>query len=319
MKQIELRGLAVRFGEVHALDDVTLSFDSGRVAMLVGPNGAGKSTLMKVLLGLIRPDHANFEVDGQRRAIDNAWKEHVGYLPESVGFSENLTGRQLLGFFARARAVERTRLEEVLDRVGLMHAAGRAIRGYSRGMRQRLGLAVSILSKPELLILDEPTAGLDQEGLGVLWDVIDEWREAGRMVLVSSHDLALMERRVDDICVLRSGRVVAVGTADDLRRSTGLPHRVWFEVARGEEGRLETLCNAMRKWGRGKVELHEEGILAEIPQDEILQLIEIQSGFPGVVAGIRVEEPTLDQVYDTLLGTEERAQRPQVARASEVS
>lgn len=301
MKRIEARGLAVRFDKLRALDDVAISLTEGRAMMLVGPNGAGKSTLMKVLLGLVRPDHATFEIDGRRVSIDNAWKENIGYLPEAVGFSENLTGRQLLRFFARARAVDDGRVLDVLERVGLTQAASRAIRGYSRGMRQRLGLAVAILSRPELLILDEPTAGLDQEGLAVLWRVIEEWREAGRMVLTSSHDLALMERRVDDICVLREGRVLAVGTADDLRRTANLPHRICFEVAADAGGRIELLCNAMQKWGRGVIERREEGIVAEVPQSAILELVEIQSGFPGVVTGVRVEEPTLDQVYDELL------------------
>jgi Cu-processing system ATP-binding protein len=301
MNELQARALAVRLGSVQALDDVSVSLTGGRVMMLVGPNGAGKSTLMKVLLGLIRPDHGRFEVDGQPVAIDNAWKQRIGYLPESVGFSENLTGRQLLRFFANARAVSRDRVELMLDRVGLAESGGRAIRGYSRGMRQRLGLAVAILSNPDLLILDEPTAGLDQEGLTVLWSVIDEWRDAGRMVLTSSHDLAMMERRVDEICVLRRGQVIAQGSGDDLRRSAKLPHRIWLEVAEVSDNRVELLCDAMRKWGKGSIERREGGILAEVSQDAILELVEIQSGFPGVITGMRVEEPTLDLVYDELL------------------
>jgi Cu-processing system ATP-binding protein len=304
MREIQARGLEVRFGSVDALDDVSLTLREGRVVMLVGPNGAGKSTLLKVLLGLVRPDHASFEVDGRRVAIDNAWKQHIGYLPEAVGFSENLTGRQLLRFFGRARAVSRSRVDETLERVGLAEAASRAIRGYSRGMRQRLGLAVAILSTPDLLILDEPTAGLDQEGLSVLWDVIDEWQSANRIVLTSSHDLALMERRVDEICVLRRGRVIANGTSLDLRRAAKLPHRIWFEVGEASDSRIDLLCDAMRKWGKGTIERHEGSVLAEVSEDSILELVEIQSGFPGLVTGMRVEEPTLNLVYDKLLNDE---------------
>ncbi len=306
MKEIQARALTVRFGDVQALDDVSLSLQEGEVMMLAGPNGAGKSTLMKVLLGLVRPDHARFEVDGRPVAIDNEWKEQIGYLPEAVGFSENLTGHQLMRFFASARAVRRERIDEVLGRVGLSAASRRAIRGYSRGMRQRLGLGVAILSTPDLLILDEPTAGLDQEGLSVLWSVTEEWRNAGRMVITSSHDLAMMERRVDEICVLRQGRVIAVGTTDDLRRSAKLPHRIWFDVDEASGARVELLCDAMRKWGQGRIERREGRILAEVSQDSILGLVEVQSGFPGVVTGMRVEEPTLDLVYDKLLHEETR-------------
>jgi Cu-processing system ATP-binding protein len=302
VREVQARGVEVRIGSHQVLDDVGVGLSAGKVMMLVGPNGAGKSTLMKVLLGLVRPDHAIFEVDGQRASIDKGWKRHVGYLPEAVAFSENLSGHQLLRFFARARGVAIGRVDETLERVGLAQAGRRKVRGYSRGMRQRLGLAVAILSTPDLLILDEPTVGLDQEGLSVLWSVIDEWRETGRLVLASSHDLALMERRVDEICVLRTGRVIAHGTTDDLRRIAQLPHRIWLETGEATDARAGLLCEAMRKWGKGKIERHTDHILCELPQDAILELVEIQSGFPGVVVGIRVEEPTLDLVYDQLLG-----------------
>jgi Cu-processing system ATP-binding protein len=302
MRGLQARGVSVRFGRLQALDDVTLSVDSGGAVMLVGPNGAGKSTFIKVLLGLVRADFAVFEMDGKRALIDNDWKRRIGYLPEAVAFSDNLSGAQLLRFFANARGVPRSRVDEVLERVGLHRARRRAIRGYSRGMRQRLGLAVAILSTPDLLVLDEPTAGLDQEGLSVLWSVIAEWREAGRMVIASTHDLALMERRMDEICVLRNGRLLAHGTAEDLRRSAGLPHRIWFEVGDAPDAKVELLCEAMRKWGKGRIERLGDRILAEVASDETLALVEIQSGFPGVVRGIRVDEPTLDVVYEKLLG-----------------
>ena len=300
--RLQARGVSVRFGSLQALDDVSLSIEAGHAVMLVGPNGAGKSTFIKVLLGLVRPDFAVFESDAGRVAIDNAWKQRIGYLPEAVAFSENLSGRQLLRFFASARGVARSQVADVLERVGLAHAGRRAIRGYSRGMRQRLGLGVAILSTPELLVLDEPTAGLDQEGLAVLWSVISEWREAGRMVIASTHDLALMERRMDEICVLREGRVLAHGSAEALRRSARLPHRIWFETGQASDTKVELLCAAMRKWGKGRIERVGDRILVEVAANETLELVEIQSGFPGIVRGIRVEEPTLDVVYDKLLG-----------------
>jgi Cu-processing system ATP-binding protein len=302
VRRLQARGVSVRFGSLQALDDVSLSIDAGHAVMLVGPNGAGKSTFIKVLLGLVRPDFAVFESDAGRVAIDNDWKQRVGYLPEAVAFSENLSGRQLLKFFASARGVARSQVDGVLERVGLAHAGRRAIRGYSRGMRQRLGLGVAILSTPDLLVLDEPTVGLDQEGLWVLWSVISEWREAGRMVIASTHDLAMMERRMDEICVLREGRVLAHGSAEDLRRSAQLPHRVWFETGESPDTKVELLCESMRKWGKGRIERVGDRILAEVAADETLALVEIQSGFPGVVRGIRVEEPTLDIVYDKLVG-----------------
>jgi Cu-processing system ATP-binding protein len=301
VKTIHARGISVSFSGLQALDDVSVRLEAGNVTMLAGPNGAGKSTLIKVLLGLVRPEQGRLEIDDQVVSIDNTWKARIGYLPESVAFSENLSGQQVLRFFARARGVSRQRVSEVLEFVGLAGASGRRVRGYSRGMRQRLGLAVSILSVPDLLILDEPTSGLDQEGLAVLWRVLADWREAGRHVLVSSHDLALMERRIDELCVLRSGRVLAQGNKDELRHAARLPHRVWFDVDGTDDERIDVLCGAMEKWGRGHIERLEGRLCVEVPAESILDLMEIQSGFPGAVRGLRVEEPTMDLVYEQLL------------------
>jgi Cu-processing system ATP-binding protein len=301
MKRVYAQGVSVSFSGLLALDDVSVCLDAGRVTMLVGPNGAGKSTLIKFILGLVRADQGRLQVEDRVVPIDNAWKAQIGYLPEAVAFSENLSGQQVLRFFARARGVSRQRMGEVLERVGLSSASGRRVRGYSRGMRQRLGLGVAILSTPELLILDEPTSGLDQEGLAVLWEILRDWRESGRLVLVSSHDLALMERRIDELFVLRSGRVLAQGSKEDLRHVARLPHRVWFDVDGTDEDRIQSLCDAMEKWGGGRFERLDGHLCVEVPADSILDLMEIQSGFAGVVRGLRVEEPTLDLVYEKLL------------------
>jgi len=301
VRSLALRGASVRLGSVQALDDASLTLTAGRATLLVGPNGAGKSTLIRAILGLVRLDQGHFELDGAPHRVDSDWKRRIGYLPEAVAFSENLSGQQVLRFFASARGVHRRRVPEVLARVGLRDARRRAIRGYSRGMRQRLGLGVAILAESPLLILDEPTSGLDQEGLGVLWSVIAEWREQGRMVLASTHDLALMERRVDEACVLQAGRVRADGPIDELRAAADLPHRIWLHVEPGEP-RVELLCTALTQWGVGRVERGDDRVLVEVPPSAVLELMRIQGGFPGVVRGVRVEEPTLDLVYDRLLG-----------------
>ena len=291
----------MRLGRVRALDDVSLTLRGGAVSLLAGPNGAGKTTLIKVLLGLVRPDSASFDLDGAPVSIDKEWRRRIGYLPEAVAFSDNLSGQQLLAFFARARGVSRARVDAVLDQVGLAHARRRAIRGYSRGMRQRLGLGVAILANPELLVLDEPTVGLDQEGLSVLWGVLNDWRSAGRLVLISTHDLALTERRVDDICVLQAGRVLVQGTASHLRRKADLAHRVWLDVGGAEGAEIQRLHAAVTGWGKGIVRLSDEQLVVEVSAGAILELMKIQGAFPGTVRGLRVEEPSLDMVYERLL------------------
>ena len=301
MKRLELRDVTVRFGAVQALAGVSLALDAGEVLMLVGPNGAGKSTLMSVLLGLVRPNRGELLVDGKVRSLrGHGIKDFVGFLPEAVAFSESLTGRQVLRFFAWARGVSRKRVDAVLDRVGLMHAQGRSVRGYSRGMRQRLGLGVAILSEPELLILAEPTGGLDQEGLAVLWSVLEEWREKGRTVLLASHDLALLERRVERICLMSSGRVKAEGTPEALRLRAGIPHRVTLELHDCASARVDELLAAVSELGLTPSPPADQRFSVEVEHDALLPLMAAQARYPDVVAALRVLEPQLDQIYERL-------------------
>lgn len=303
MKTLTLKDVVVRFGEVRALDGVSVSVHSGETVMLVGPNGAGKSTLLRVLLSLVRAQRGELLVDDKPLKVGirgglHAFRRQLGYLPEAVAFSENLSGRNVLKFFAMARGVPKGRINAVLKRVGLEHAARRAVRGYSRGMRQRLGLGVAILADPHLLVLDEPTGGLDQEGLEVLWGVLAEWREMGRIALISSHDLTLLERRVDRIGVLKHGRLVAMGSPADLRERVGLPVRVTFGVGSGGNG----LASALADWQ--VVERDDRRLVVEAPPDRLLDLVRFSVAHERVVTSMRVEEPGLDQVYDRLLGEE---------------
>lgn len=298
MNEVSLRDVSVRFGDVQALDGVDIAVRAGEVVMLAGPNGAGKSTLLKVLLGLVRPAHGQLRIDGQESGVDNDFKRRFGYLPEAAAFAGNLSGRDVLRFFARARGVPRRRVDEVLQTVGLSHAAKRATRGYSRGMRQRLGVGVAILHEPELLLLDEPTGGLDQEGLALLWTVLARWRDKGRLVLLSSHDLSLLERRVDRICVLQAGKVCASDTPDRLRVDAGLPVRVTFEMTVD----ARPLADALLGTGLcGLVQASPGRLSVEVPPSALLSVLDVRSRFDGSVDALRVEEPGLDDVYEQIL------------------
>lgn len=304
MKELVLDHLSVTFGEVHALRDVSVTARAGEALMLIGPNGAGKSTMIRILLGLVRPDAGSIVVDGQKVSVGRTFKENLGYLPEAIAFSDNLTGRQVLRFFARARAVSKRRVDVVLERVGLAAAAKRKVRGYSRGMRQRLGLGIAILSEPDLLVLDEPTGGLDQEGLAVLFSVLDEWREAGRMVLIATHDLTLLERRVDRVCILESGRRVALDTPMALREAAELPVRVTFTV----EGDSAALLEALASWGGGDVEDAGARIVVAAPPSQLMALMDIRADYGDVVTGLRVEEPGMDEIYEHYLHSNRAAE-----------
>ncbi len=225
---ISVDRLTVDFGSVLALENVSMELRSGEVSVLAGPNGAGKSTLLSVLLGLVAPDRGEVRVNGRVAASVGKpaalWlREQVGYLPEAVAFWDNLSGRQVMRFFALARGVSFSKADDMMVRMGLARAAGRRVSTYSRGMRQRLGLGVAVLHNPELLVLDEPTGGLDQQGLHILWEILEEWKSAGRLVVMSTHELALIERRATRVHVLVDGVVRAGGTPPELREQSGLP------------------------------------------------------------------------------------------------
>ncbi|MCA9605271.1 MAG: ABC transporter ATP-binding protein [Myxococcales bacterium] len=294
---LSLDAISVRFGKVQALRDVSIQLRRGEALMLVGPNGAGKSTLVHVLLGLVRPDEGRVSIDGKPVRVDRKLKEQLGYLPEAIAFSENLTGLQVLRFFAHARAVKRGRVDDVLRRVGLTDAAKRTVRGYSRGMRQRLGLAIAILAEPPLLVLDEPTGGLDQEGLSVLFGVLAEWRAEGRLALVATHDLTLLERRVDRVCVLKSGRRVALDTPAALRAQAGLPVRVTFS----SHGDTRAIEEALRARGATRVFAEAGCVIAHVPPERLMASMDVGAEHRDQIDGLRVEEPGMDEVYEHFL------------------
>ncbi len=303
MKELALENISVRFGAVKALEAASVKVSAGQVLMMVGPNGAGKSTLTRVLLGLIRPQTGVVKVDGKTQAINNQFKKSLGYLPEAVAFSETLRGRQVLRFFAWARGVPRKSIDKVLERVGLTHAAGRPVRGYSKGMRQRLGLAVAILGDPELLILDEPTGGLDTEGLSVLWSILSEWQDKGRIVFMASHQLALLERRVDTICVFQSGKLLASGSPQELREVAGLRQKAILglseEVADAQQ--VRDFVTEIEAWQPCTARHDDSQLVVELEQGNLLGLMDIRGRHGKAVTDFEVHDPTLDMVYEQLL------------------
>ncbi len=219
MTSLVTTGLTKRYGDVNVVDGLDLIVEEGELYGFLGPNGAGKTTTIRMALGLILPSSGEVELLGERVSGDGraAALRRTGALVEEPGFYRFLSGRRNLEVFARAGAdgdgVARRlgRIDPVLEQVGLSAAAGKRVKAYSQGMRQRLGIALALLGEPRILILDEPTNGLDPAGMREVRDLLRDFADGGTTVFVSSHLLAEVEAMCDRVGVLSRGRLVAEG------------------------------------------------------------------------------------------------------------
>ena len=240
---IEVRGLTRRYGDVLAVDDLSFTVEPGKVTGFLGPNGAGKSTTMRVVLGLDRPTSGAALVNGRPYATFAEPLREVGALLDAGAAHPGRTGRAHLRVAARTNGLPRRRVDEVVDRVGLGRAAGRRIKGYSLGMRQRLGIATALIGDPGVLMFDEPINGLDLDGVRWIRDLLRQLADEGRTVLISSHLLGEMEQIADRLVVIGRGRLIADATTEEIL--SGLGH-VQVRVRSPEPDRL---CARLRERG----------------------------------------------------------------------
>ncbi len=220
-------------GRVHALRGVSMRVRRGEVFGLLGPNGAGKSTLVKILMTVIRPSRCRGEMLGAEVGDKSALRR-VGYLPEHHRFPEHLTAREVVDYFGALadvpRRERRRRGDELLELVGLGAWGDKKVRGFSKGMRQRLGIAQALVSDPDLVLLDEPTDGVDPVGRRDIRGILVELRSRGKTVFLNSHLLSELEMVCDRVAILVQGRVWSQGTLDELTRES----RRYEVVVRGE-------------------------------------------------------------------------------------
>jgi ABC-type multidrug transport system ATPase subunit len=213
---LEFSGATKRFGGVTAVSDFTARVEPGVVTGFLGPNGAGKTTSLRMLLGLVRPTAGSATIDGVRYAKLKNPLQTVGAVLEASSFHPGRTGAAHLAVYAKAGRIPKARVDEVLGLVGLSDAAGRKVGGYSLGMRQRLGLAYALLGDPGVLVLDEPTNGLDPEGIRWIRGFLRQLAREGRTVFVSSHLLAEVQQTVDALLIIAAGRLVFQGALEEL-------------------------------------------------------------------------------------------------------
>jgi ABC-2 type transport system ATP-binding protein len=237
---IEVRGLVKRYGEITAVDHVDLTVNPGDVFGYLGPNGAGKTTSLRMMLGLIRPSEGSVRLFGRDPQASVAALDGVAGFVEAPSFYPYLSGRDNLRLCSALDGESTTTIEEVLEIVELRDRAKDKVKGYSHGMRQRLGIASALLRNPRLLLLDEPATGLDPAGMRDMRELIRDLGERGITVLLSSHQMMEVEELCNRVAIIRSGRVAYEGSLAELRGRAGVSYR----LRTTDDGRAKDVCLA---------------------------------------------------------------------------
>lgn len=275
---LSIDNITKRFGERTAVDGLSLEVDEGEIFGLLGPNGAGKSTTIHMAVGLLQPSAGSIDINGAGRPDDPRVRMFVGVATQALALYEDLTGRENLRFFGRlyelARPALAKRVDEAAEFVGLADRLDDRVGTYSGGMKRRLNLAAALLHEPRLLLLDEPTVGVDPQSRNAILDQVAELKATGRTVVYTSHYMEEVERVCDRVAIIDHGKLLALGTVDDLIAEHGGPLSVTWTNTNGE---------------------HRE------VADDAAHVVTILQG-AGAVRRVQVETPNLETVFLNLTG-----------------
>lgn len=307
---IRAQGLVKRFKGVEALGGLDLDVPEGRVLALLGPNGSGKTTTVRVLTTLLRPDAGQAVVAGVDVLADPALvRSRIGLSGQYAAVDEHLTGYENLVMVGRLYHLERDharrRARELLERFDLAESADRPSKTYSGGMRRRLDLAGALVAHPSVLVLDEPTTGLDPHSRQQMWDVIRELVAEGSTLLLTTQYLEEADRLADDILVIDKGREIARGTADELKARTGGERIEAVLVDAAARGRAERIMGSVARDDVVRVGDNGRDLTVAIGEDGAADLLTVLQGFRDhdiAVYDIGLRRPTLDDVFLTLTG-----------------
>ena len=296
MAAIELSGLTKHYGDVTALEGVDLAVEEGEIFGFLGPNGAGKSTTIDILLDFVRPTSGSATVlglDAQRQS--KKIRQRTGVLPEGYQVYGRLTGRQHVEFVVESKGVDDDP-DTLLDRVGISDAADRKAGGYSKGMKQRLTLAMALVGDPDLLILDEPSTGLDPGGAREIREIVRAERDRGATVFFSSHILEQVESVCDRVGILRAGELVAVDTIEGLRSGTADEATLRVELASPTDDAV-TLVRELG--GVSSAELRNGRLIVTVSDGSKTRVLSALEDSGHRVTDFETEETSLEDIFMT--------------------
>jgi ABC-2 type transport system ATP-binding protein len=297
---IETRNLCKSYGPVKALDSLNLHVEENEIFGFLGPNGAGKSTTINLLMGMIQPTSGEIRIAGidvVKNPIEV--KKIAGYLPENVGFYGHMTARQNLTYFAEFYKINgvKERIDTLLEIVGLAEAADKKVGGFSRGMRQRLGLAQALLNDPEIVFLDEPTSGLDPEGAAEFRNLVSWLEREGKTVFFSSHILSEVRAVCRTIGIISRGRLVVKGDMKELTKKLNDSVRIFVETEPqlNDESILKSFASRIEVVEKG--EGRNRKYMLECDRDCRTEVAKTLFEMGYVVKELHLQEPSLEEIY----------------------
>ncbi len=300
MSCFHLENVSYRYDKNPVLHGIDLRLEPGEILGLFGHNGAGKTTCIKLILGLMTPNGGSVSVLGGH-AGDPQVSQHIGYLPENVMFYPQLTGREILTHFARLKGASLQQVPRLLEQVGLGDAMNARTKTYSKGMRQRLGLAQALLGEPKLLMLDEPTVGLDPVATADLYRLLRELRNGGTGIVLCSHVLPGVEPYIDRAAILTNGALKAAGDLAALRRQANMPVTLSLDPANSISALEKVIDRASSN--SGLILRTDSGRLqVDVQLREKMTLLNAVMA-SGEVADISIHQPSLEDIYVHFIGS----------------
>ena len=304
---LSVRGLSKLFGQRVAVDRISFAIASGEIYGLLGPNGAGKTTSISMIAGILARDAGEITIDGISIDAGPPARAMIGIVPQSITLYLDLTARENLDFWGRmydlSGAALRDAIDGALDAVGLTRRADDIVGTYSGGMQRRLNLACGILHRPKLVILDEPTVGVDPQSRSAIFDLVERLRDAGTAILYTTHYMEEAERLCARIGIIDSGRLIAEGTRAELVARLGQEARIEIGVGRGDSlDRAERIVSALEGVMSATVENSHLHVIADHGANRLPTLLSALLNAGTVTESVRVVEPNLEDVFLRMTG-----------------